>query len=170
MPLYRVDQPGQPTKLVYAKTGRGARSYAIKKLADSIEVSSVTAFEGAILAQQGVSVETVDVGPDVVMADDPPQAKRGYVKPPVLAELRGKTVRETSCFGNGTPYLPSGTEPGEHMTVEPDRLSPAARHSMMVQGVAMEKPELGPEEVYAEVEERMTASDDATWEKRGVIG
>lgn len=77
MPLYRLDNGGQ-VSLIYAKTPRGAQNHALASMRAQMIVSTITPLEAAVLASQGVPVQTVGVGPDVVMDNDPPQATRSY--------------------------------------------------------------------------------------------
>jgi hypothetical protein len=86
MPLYRIDQPEQATRLVYAKTARGAQNHVLDRAREAMTVKAVSPLEGAILAGSGVSVETIGVGADQIFDDCPPQAKRGYAEPPPTAE------------------------------------------------------------------------------------
>lgn len=77
MPLYLVDHHGRKS-MIYAKTPRGAQNEYLEMVRDSLAVTKLTAIEAAIHAKDDVPVYTVGVGEDVVMADDPPQAQRGF--------------------------------------------------------------------------------------------
>lgn len=78
MPLYLVSSAKTGARtLVYAKTPRGAENHILNAVRSQLETKPVTPIEAACLAKEGVDVETVGKGPDVVMADDPPEARRG---------------------------------------------------------------------------------------------
>ena len=86
MPLYLIEDGQLQRRLVYAKTPRGAENHYLKNMREQHVVKSVTPIEAACLASEGIPVETVGRGPDKIMADDPPEARRGEPEPASTAK------------------------------------------------------------------------------------
>lgn len=78
MPLYLVEHASFDPRLIYAKTARGATNHYMATFRDQLAVTKPTPIEAAALAAQGTSVETIGKGADVVMDNDPPEARRGF--------------------------------------------------------------------------------------------